>query len=139
MRTLRLFALLLATAPLLSAQQGQGPRRFGAPDIEELTTLLNLDAAQQGKIKPMLEKFGADTKGAREVMMANMQKVRNGETTREAVQPENAAAMMVVRDFAEGLNKDIRGVLRPDQAKAFDDYLAERARRMAEMRRPPLG
>lgn len=139
MRTLRVLALLFVTAASLSAQQGQGPRRFGGPTIEELTSALNLDAAQQARIKPMLEKFAADTRGAREVMMGNMQKVRNGETTREAVQAENAAAMMVVRDYAEGLNKDIRAVLTPEQAKLFDEYLAERARRMAEMRRPPQG
>lgn len=137
MRTLPLLTLLVAAAPLLPAQQGQGPRRFGGPNIEELTATLNLDSAQQEKIRPMLDRFAADTKGAREVMMGNMQKVRNGETTREAVQAENAAAMMVVRDYAEGLNKEIRAVLRPDQVKLFDEYLAERARRMAEMRRPP--
>jgi len=136
MRLSLMFALLLSFASNLPAQQGQGGRRFGMA-IEELTEKLQLDSAQQEKIRPMVTKFEADTKGARETMMGNMQKVRNGETTREAVQVENGMAMMVVREHLDTLNKGIRGVLRPDQIKVFDEWLAERARRMAEMRRPP--
>lgn len=139
MRVVPIALSLLLTPLLLPAQQGQGPRRFGGPTIEELTTALSLTADQQLKIRPMLDKFGEDTRGARNVIMTNMQKVRNGEATREEVQAENSAAMMVVRDYMEGLNKDIRGVLTPDQVKLFDAWLAERARRMAEMRRPPGG
>jgi hypothetical protein len=136
MRTTVLAALFVLSAGILSAQQGPGGRRFGMA-IEELTEKLQLDSTQQEKIRPLISKFEADTKGARETMMGNMQKVRNGETTREAVQVENGMAMMVVREHLDTLTKSVRAVLRPDQIKVFDEWLAERARRMAEMRRPP--
>ena len=136
MRISTLMILSVAFVSNLPAQQGSGGRRFGMA-LDELKQKLELDSAQEAKIAPMVTKFEADTKGAREAIMANMQKVRNGETTREAVQVENGMAMMVVRDHMEGLTKEIRTVLRPDQIKVFDEWLAERARRMAEMRRPP--
>ena len=136
MRISSLFILSIAVVSSLPAQQGSGGRRFGMA-LDELKQKLELDSAQEAKIKPMVAKFEEDTKGAREAIMANMQKVRNGETTREAVQVENGMAMMVVREHMEGLTKQIRTVLRPDQIKVFDEWLAERARRMAEMRRPP--
>ena len=100
------------------------------------TTKLQLDSTRQEK-SSLIAKFEADTKGARETMMGNMQKVRNGETTREAVQVETGMAMMVVREHLDTLTKSVRAVLRPDQIKVFDEWLAERARRMAQMRRPP--
>jgi Spy/CpxP family protein refolding chaperone len=105
--------------------------------LEELRDRLQLDSSQVAKIKPMLEKFAADTKGARETMRSNMQKVRNGETTREAVQAENQAAMMVIREHLDALNKDIRACLTPEQQKEFDAWIAERAARMKQMGRPP--
>ena len=73
----------------------------------------------------------------RESMRANMEKVRNGQATREEVQAENGMAMMVVAESMKGLMKDIRPVLRADQVKTLDDWIAERQRRMAEMRRAP--
>ena len=136
MRISTLIMLSVAVVSNLPAQQGSGGRRFGMA-LDELKQKLELDSAQEAKIKPMVAKFEEDTKGAREAIMANMQKVRNGETTRDAVQVENGMAMMVVQDHMEGLTKEIRTVLRPDQIKIFDEWLAERARRMAEMRRPP--
>ena len=136
MRTAVFSALLVFSASLVTAQQGPGGRRFGMA-IEDLTEKLQLDSTQQERIRPLIGKFEADTRGARETMMGNMQKVRNGETTREAVQVENGMAMMVVREHLDTLTKRVRGVLRPDQIKLFDEWLAERARRMAEMRRPP--
>ena len=49
------------------------------------------------------------------------------ETTREAVQAENQAAMMVVRDNRQSLNQAIRACLTPEQQKEFDAWLAELA------------
>lgn len=130
-------ALVLLVSPL-AAQQGQGggPRRFGMA-LDELQEKLQLDSAQKARIQPMVAKFEADTKGAREAMRANMAKVRNGQATREDVQAENGMAMMVVAESMSALMKDIRPVLRPDQVKTLDEWIAERQRRMAEMRRPP--
>jgi hypothetical protein len=130
-------ALALLVSPL-AAQQGQpaGPRRFGMA-LEELQEKLQLDSAQKARIQPMVAKFEADTKGARESMRANMEKVRNGQATREEVQAENGMAMMVVAESMNALMKDVRPVLRADQLKTLDDWIAERQRRMAEMRRAP--
>jgi hypothetical protein len=130
-------ALALLVSPL-AAQQGQagGPRRFGMA-LEELQEKLQLDSAQKARIQPMVAKFEADTKGARESMRANMEKVRNGQATREEVQAENGMAMMVVAESMNALMKDVRPVLRADQLKTLDEWIAERQRRMAEMRRPP--
>ena len=130
--------LALAT-PVLAQGQGGGRGRgmMMGPAIEELKERLKLDSAQVEKIKPRLQKFLADSKGAREVLQANMQAVRNGETTRDAVQAENQAAMMVIRDHRERLNQEIRAVLTPEQRKEFDAWLAEQAERMQRMQRPP--
>ena len=130
--------LTLAT-PVLAQGQGGGRGRgmMMGPAIEDLTERLKLDSAQVVKIKPMLQKFLADSKGAREVLQANMQAVRNGETTRDAVQAENQAAMMVIRDHRESLNRGIRAVLTPEQQKEFDAWLAEQTERMQRMQRPP--
>lgn len=127
-----------------SAQQGPpggGMRRMGAPSIEELTTKLNLNADQQTKVKGMLAQFETDTKGARDVLMKNMQAVQAGTVDRESVRDENTMAMTHVRDKAELLNKDIRGILDAEQQKAFDAYLAERAAQMQQRRQgapPPM-
>lgn len=140
MRALAFCALWsLAAGPVLAQEPGAGgPRRGGMMlTIEELTTRLKLDSSQVLKIQPLLDKYTAETKGAREVMRANMQAVRNGETTREAVEAENQAAMMVIRDHSETLQKDIRACLTPEQQKTFDEWMAERAQRMQQMRRPP--
>jgi hypothetical protein len=129
-------AFLLFASPLTGQQgQGGGPRRFGMA-LEELQEKLQLDSAQKAKIRPMVAKFEADTKGAREAMRANMEKVRNGQASREEVQAENGMAMMVVTESMSALMKDIRPVLRPDQVKTLDEWIAERQRRMSEMRRP---
>ena len=140
MRILTVISALSLLAFPLAAQQGQGQgggaRRFGAA-LEELQEKLQLDSAQKAKIQPMVAKFEADTKGARETMRANMEKVRNGQATREEVQAESGMAMMVIGESMNGLMKDIRPVLRPDQVKTLDDWVAERQRRMSEMRRPP--
>lgn len=140
----RMMQMLVASVVLaapLAAQQGPpggpgGRGGMGMMSIEELSTRLKLDESQKTKVKALLDKFTADTKGARETIMGNMQAVRNGETTREAVEGENQAAMMVVREYMDGLNKEIRTCLTPDQVKEFDAYLAERAQRMGN-RRPP--
>lgn len=136
----RVLEVLVATAVVampLTAQQGRGPGGRGMMmTVEELTSRLSLDVAQQSKVKGLLDRFAADTRGARETLMGNMQAVRNGETTREAVEGENQAAMMVIRDYSDSLNQAIRNQLTPDQAKRFDAYLAERAQRMGN-RRPP--
>lgn len=130
--------LTLAT-PLMGQGQGGGRGRgmMMGPAIEELKERLKLDSTQVEKIKPLLQKFLADTKGARETVQANMQAVRNGETTRDAVQAENQAAMMVIRDNRDALNREIRAVLTPQQQKEFDLWLKEQAERMQRMQRPP--
>lgn len=126
-----------------SAQQGPpGGRRglMGAPQLEELTKTLNLDAGQQTKIKAMVDKFQADTRGARETLMKNFQAMRDGSGNADALREENMAAMFVVRDHMDQLNKDIRGALNADQQKAFDQWVAERRQRMQQMRQgPPPG
>lgn len=139
MHQLALLACALVLVTPLSAQQPGGGRGRGmmGPSLEELTTRLKLDSSQVVKIRPLLEKFIADTKGAREVMMANMQAVRNGETTRDAVQAETQAAMMVIRDNRELLNQGIRACLTPEQLREFDSWLAEEAARRQQQRRPP--
>lgn len=131
-------ALTLAT-PVMGQEQGGGRGRgmMMGPAIEDLKERLKLDSAQVEKLKPLLQKFLADTKGARETVQANMQAVRNGETTRDAVQAENQAAMMVIRDNREALNQEIRAVLTPEQQKEFDVWLKEQAERMQRMQRPP--
>jgi Spy/CpxP family protein refolding chaperone len=130
-------ALTVATPVMAQGQGGRGRGMMMGPAIEDLKERLKLDSSQVEKIKPMIEKFVADTKGARETMQANMQAVRNGETTRDAVQAENQAAMMVIRDHRETLNQGIKAVLTPEQQKEFDAWLAEQAERMQRMQRPP--
>ena len=131
-------ALTLAT-PAMGQEQGGGRGRgmMMGPAIEDLKERLKLDSTQVEKIKPLLQKFLADTKGARETVQANMQAVRNGQTTRDAVQAENQAAMMVIRDNRDALNKEIRAVLTPEQQKEFDLWLKEQQERMQRMQRPP--
>jgi predicted deacetylase len=128
---------LMLAGPVMAQGGGGRGRGMMAPAIEDLKERLKLDSTQVEKIKPLLQKFLADTKGAREVVQANMQAVRNGETTREAVQAENQAAMMVIRDHRETLNLGIRQNLTPEQQKEFDAWLAEQAERMQRMQRPP--
>ena len=130
-------ALTVATPVMAQGQGGQGRGMMG-PAIEDLKERLKLDSSQVEKIKPLIQKFMADTKGAREVVQANMQAVRNGETTRDAVQGENQAAMMVIRDHRQTLNQGIKAVLTPEQQKEFDAWLAEQAERMQRMQRPPI-
>ena len=130
-------ALTVATPVMAQGQGGRGRGMMG-PAIEDLKERLKLDSSQVEKIKPLIQKFMADTKGAREVVQANMQAVRNGETTRDAVQAENQAAMMVIRDHRQTLNQGIKAVLTPEQQKEFDAWLAEQAERMQRMQRPPI-
>jgi len=138
-RTCQVLAAAALLAVPLAAQPGRGPAGRGMMmTVEELTGRLNLDASQQSRIRSLLDRFAADTRGARETLMGNMQAVRNGETTREAVEGENQAARLVIREFSDSLDREIRAQLRPDQVNRFDAYLAERAQRMGN-RRPPGG
>ena len=140
-RTLTLAALTALLALPAVAQQGPPPgggmRRMGVPSIEELTTRLNLTADQQPKVKAMIAQYDTDTKGARDVLMKNMQAVQAGTVDRESVRDESTMALTHMRDRAEQLNKEIRGILDADQQKAFDQYLAERAAQMQQRRQGP--
>lgn len=136
------FAAAMAALLCLPAMAQQGPpgggmRRMGVPTIEDLTAKLNLNADQQAKVKAMLGQYDTDTKGARDVLMKNMQAVQAGTVDRESVREENTMAMTHMRDRAEQLNKEIRGVLDAEQQKAFDAYLAERAAQMQQRRQGP--
>jgi Spy/CpxP family protein refolding chaperone len=130
-------ALGAGTVAAQGPESGGGRRGMMMMSLEDLSARLQLDSSQVTKIKPMLEKFAAETKGARDALRANMQAVRNGEKTREAVSGENQAAMVVIREHLDVLNKDIRTCLTPEQQKTFDAWVAERAERMKQMGRPP--
>jgi Spy/CpxP family protein refolding chaperone len=133
-------ALGVGTASAQQGPPGGGRGLMGGPQLEELTKALNLDAGQHAKVKAMVDKFQADTKGARETLMKNFQSMRDGSGNADALREENMGAMFVVRDGMDQLNKSIRGVLSPEQQKAFDQWLAERRQRMQQMRQgPPPG
>ena len=139
--------LLTLGAGALDAQQGPpagGGGRMIGPSVEELTKVLHLSAGQQTKSRVLIDKFLADTKGARETLMKNFQAMRDGSGDPNALREENMAAMFVVREGNDQLNKDIRAGLNADQQKAFDQWLAERRDRMRQMRQerqgpPPRG
>ncbi len=139
-RVMQVVALAAVAAMPVAAQQGQGGGGRGMMrgiTMEELAARVKLEESQKPGIQVLLDKYTTDTKVARETMQANMQAVRNGETTMEAVQGENQAAMLVMREKMDSLTKDIRACLTPEQQKEFDAYLAERAQRMQGGRRPP--
>ena len=136
--------LLALGAGALDAQQGPpggGGGRMMGPSVEELAKVFSLDASQQTKVRALIDKYLADTKGARESLMKNFQAMRDGSGDPDALREENMAAMFVVREGNEQLNKDIRAGLKPDQQKAFAQWLAERRERMRQMRQgpPPRG
>jgi hypothetical protein len=105
--------------------RGQGGAMLAAPQIEELKTALHLDEEQEAKIKSLLTKYEADTKVPRETLQRTMQAMRDGSAT-ETMRGESMGAMMVLREQNEELNKQIKALLREDQQKAFDDWLAAR-------------
>lgn len=136
-----LVAALAAGAGHLAAQQGGPPggqgggaRRMGAPSIEELKTALNLAPDQQEKVSKIIAKWEADTKGARETLMKNFQAMQAGTGDAEALRADNMMAMAFMREQSEEMNTQIRGVLTPDQNKAFDAWIAERMQRMRQGR-----
>jgi len=109
-------------------------RALAGPNLEELTTRLNLTADQQAKVKAMVSKFEGDTKGVRETLTKNMQAIQSGAADPAALREENMAAMMVLREDANKLNQDIRAVLTPEQQAEFDKYLEEQRARMRQGR-----
>jgi len=130
--------LVMAVAPLAGQQGGPGRggmgRALAGPNLEELTTRLNLTADQQAKVKAMVSKFEGDTKGVRETLTKNMQAIQSGAADPAALREENMAAMMVLREDANKLNQDIRAVLTPEQQAEFDKYLEEQRARMRQGR-----
>lgn len=128
---------MLGSEALVAQGPGGGMRggMMAAPQLEELKTALTLDAEQEAKVKALLEKFEADTKGARETVQKNMQAMRDGTAT-DATRGENMAAMMVIREHNDQLNKQIRELLQPEQYAAFDAWLAARQARRPGGRPP---
>ena len=131
-----LVAILAAGAGHLAAQQGQGggmQRRLSAPTLEELKTALNLNPDQSDKVGKIVATWGEETKGARELLTANFQAMQSGGDV-EALRAESMMAMQHIRERSEEMNTQIRGVLTPDQSKAFDAFIAERMQRMRQGR-----
>jgi Spy/CpxP family protein refolding chaperone len=131
-----LVATLAAGAGHLAAQQGQAGgmgRRLAAPTLEELNTALNLTPDQSDKVGKILAKWDEETKGAREILTANFQAMQSGGDV-EALRAESMMAMQHIRDRSQEMNTQIRGLLTPEQAKAFDAFVAERMQRMRQGR-----
>jgi Spy/CpxP family protein refolding chaperone len=131
-----LVAALAAGAGHLAAQQGQGggaPRRLAAPSLEELKTVLSLSPDQSGKVGKLIATWEGETKGAREVLTRNFQAMQSGGDV-EALRAESMMAMQHLRERSEAMNAQIREVLSPEQNKAFDAWIAERAQRMRQGR-----
>jgi Spy/CpxP family protein refolding chaperone len=129
-------AMLAAGAGHLAAQQSQGggmQRRLAAPTLEELKTALNLNPDQSDKVGKILAKWDEETKGAREILTANFQAMQSGGDV-EALRAESMMAIQHIRERSEEMNTQIRGVLTPDQSKAFDAFIAERMQRMRQGR-----
>ncbi len=129
-------AALAAAAGYLAAQQGQGggaPRRLAAPSIEELKTALSLSPDQSDKVGKVIAKWDGETKEAREVLTRNFQAMQAGGDV-AALRGESMMAMQHLRERSEAMNAQIREVLSPEQAKAFDAWIAERAQRMRQGR-----
>jgi Spy/CpxP family protein refolding chaperone len=126
--------LALAVAPVAAqGGPGGGMGRMGVPNLEELTTKLSLTADQQTKIKGLITKFEADTKGVRETLAKNRQAIQSGADP-ASFREENMAAMMVLREDAGKLNSDIRALLTPEQQGTYDQYLEEQRARMRQGR-----
>jgi Spy/CpxP family protein refolding chaperone len=125
-----------AGAAHLAAQQGQGagaPRRLAAPSVEELKTALSLNPDQADKAGKIITKWEGETREAREVLTRNFQAMQAGGDV-EALRGESMMAMQYVRERSEEMNNQIRGILTPEQNKAFDAWIAERAQRMRQGR-----
>lgn len=137
-----LVAGLVMAAPV-SAQQGQGGgmRMMGGgmPPMEVLKKELALTAEQEPKVQKILDAFTADIKEPRETLMENMQMIRDGITTREAVQADNSAAMARITERGAKATAELKGVLTEEQFAKYEAYLeAQRARRMGGQRPPPV-
>ena len=110
---------------------------MGAPSAAELTKELGLDEKQQATLHELLMVFETDTKDAREAMAENMQLVRDGSVTMDAVREDNRAAMMTIRTALEAFNKAFIATLTPEQKTAYEAYQAKQAEQRRQMRRPP--
>jgi Spy/CpxP family protein refolding chaperone len=108
-------------------------RMMAAPDLQVLTSRLNLTAEQQGKIKVMIAKFDGDTKGARATLTKNREAIQGGADP-ASFREENMGAMMVVRDATTELHGGIRGALTPEQQAEFDKWLEEQRASMRQGR-----
>ena len=135
-----LVAGLVMVVPV-AAQQVGGMRMGGmggAPSIEVLKKELTLTSEQEPKVQKILDAFAADTKEYRDALMENMQMVRDGVVTREAVQADNSAAMGKIRERTTKLNEELKGVLTAEQYTKYEAYLEAQRSRMRGQRPPPV-
>ncbi len=134
-----LVAGLVMAAPV-AAQQGGGMRMggMGAPSMEVLKKELALTSEQEPKVQKVLDAFAADTKEPREALMENMQMIRDGVVTREAVQADNTAAMGKIRERTAKLHEDLKGVLTAEQYAKYEGYLEAQRAQMRGQRPPPV-
>lgn len=142
--TALLVGMVLA-GPAVAQQPGGGAGGRGGmrgmmapPSADELTKELSLDAKQQETLLELLMVLEADTKDARQSMMENMQMVRDGSVTMDAVREDNQKLMVTLREANEAFNKTFKAMLTDEQKTAYDAYLAKRAAARGQGRRPPL-
>ena len=138
-----MLAAIVLAAPAVAQQPGGGAGRGGmrgmmaAPSSEELTKELSLNAKQQETLIELLMVLETDTKDAREAMMENMQMVRDGSVTMDAVREDNRKAMATLREANQTFNKKFKTILTDEQKTAYDAWLAKRAANRGQGRRPP--
>lgn len=141
--TVALAALVMAAGPA-AAQQGQGGgmrmmggMMGGGVTLDVLKKELAITPEQEPAIQKILEAFQADIKEPRETLMENMQMIRDGVVTREAVQGENTAAMTKIRDRTTKMNEELKGVLTEEQVKKYEAWLEAQRGQMMQRQRPP--
>lgn len=135
-----LVAGLVMVTPV-AAQQAGGMRMggmSGAPSMEVLKKELALTSEQEPKVQMILDAFAADTKEYRDALMENMQMVRDGVVTREAVQADNTAATGKIRERTTKLNEELKVVLTAEQYTKYEAYLEAQRSRMRGQRPPPV-
>ena len=131
-------AVAVLAAPLAAQGRGAPGRMMAGPSLEELKTALALTETQVPKVDALIKKFEEDTKEPRATMSQNMQMVRDGSVTQDAVREANQAAMGKIREGREKLNEAIKAELDETQKTAFDKYLAAQAQRGPGRRPPPV-
>jgi len=131
-------AVAVLAAPLAAQGRGAPGRMMAGPSLEELKTALTLTETQVPKVDALIKKFEEDTKEPRATMSQNMQMVRDGSVTQDAVREANQAAMAKIRAGREQLNEAIKAELDETQKAAFEKHLAAQAQRAPGRRPPPV-